>query len=363
MSVTKKNISVRLIAFYLPQYHPIPENDEWWGKGFTEWITVAQARPLYWGHYQPHIPADLGFYDLRLPEARNAQAELARQHGIEGFCYWHYWLGNGKQLLERPFEEVLISGEPDFPFCLAWANHSWKGVWFFGAKNRTLIEQTYPGIEDHRVHFAWLLRAFKDRRYIVVEGKPLLYIYKPLEIPDLHRITDLWRELAHQAGLKGLHLVAEGLPLDQLDKYGFDATSYSYHRSVEDVWPDNAYLRLLIKSIRRVLRQPAVYSYRRAMSFFLHHGPAYMNEYPSIVPNWDSTPRLGSEGVVLHNSSPELFRIHVRQAIDKVMHKPFDRRVLFIKSWNEWAEGNYLEPDLKYGKAYLEALLDEIMRK
>ena len=154
----------RLIAYYLPQYHPIPENDGWWGRGFTEWTNVAKARPLFRGHYQPHIPADLGFYDLRLPEVRQAQAELARQAGIEGFCYWHYWFA-GKRLLERPFNEVLASGKPDFPFCLAWANATWTGIWY-DAPDRILMEQTYPGQDDHKAHFNALLPAFLDERYI-----------------------------------------------------------------------------------------------------------------------------------------------------------------------------------------------------
>jgi len=163
--------NARAIAFHLPQYHPTPENDEWWGKGFTEWTNTTRAKPLYPGHYQPHLPADLGYYDLRLPEARHAQAELARAYGIEGFCYYHYWFG-GRRILERPVNEILASGEPDLPFCLCWANHSWSNIWQ-GVADRMLIEQTYPGMDDHRRHFEWLLAAFHDPRYIRVDGKPM----------------------------------------------------------------------------------------------------------------------------------------------------------------------------------------------
>lgn len=356
------NRCARLIAFYLPQFHPIPENDEWWGKGFTEWTTVAKAKPLFRGHYQPRIPADLGFYDLRLPETREAQAQLARDHGIEGFCYWHYWLGNGKQLLERPFEEVLTSGEPNYPFCLGWANHTWKGV-FFGAQGRTLIEQKYPGVEDHRSHFYFMLRAFSDDRYITVDGKPLIYVYKPYDIPDVKLVTDLWRELAHKAGLKGLHLVGERLPPNRSEEFGFDAASYSEHNSIEKVWPKSKFLRELLRLKRRALKRPAVFSYKKAMEFFLRPGLAEVNEYPCIVPNWDSTPRLGTDGVVLHNSTPELFCIHVSEALQKVSGKPNEHRILFIKSWNEWAEGNYLEPDLRYGRSYLQVIKDAVFGK
>ena len=197
----------RVIALYLPQYHPIPENDEWWGRGFTEWTNTAKAKPLFRGHYQPHVPADLGFYDLRLPETRAAQAQLAREYGIEGFCYYHYWFA-GRRILERPFDEVLASGQPDFPFCLNWANQTWSGIWH-GAPERVLIEQTYPGMDDHCRHFDALLPAFTDQRYVKVEGKPLFVIYHPWELPDSRRVLDLWRELAVKAGLAGLFLVGE----------------------------------------------------------------------------------------------------------------------------------------------------------
>src|SRR5208283_1156501 len=171
------SLPARLIALYLPQYHPIPENDEWWGKGFTEWTNVVKAKPSFRGHRQPHIPADLGFYDLRVPETRIAQAELALEYGIGGFCYWHYWFGEGKKLLEKPFEEVLKSGEPDFPFCLAWANESWTGVWH-GSPDKVLREQTYPGSNDDEAHFYYLLTAFRDSRYLKVDDRPIFYVYK-----------------------------------------------------------------------------------------------------------------------------------------------------------------------------------------
>lgn len=161
----------RIIALYLPQYHPFPENDEWWGKGFTEWTNVARARKLFPGHNQPHIPADLGFYDLRLPEVRMQQAELAKQAGIEGFCYYDYWFGNGKRLMERPITEVINSQKPNFPFCFAWANHSWyKKLWDpkQPGKDKLLIKQEYPGIKDYTEHFYTLLPAFKDNRYVKV---------------------------------------------------------------------------------------------------------------------------------------------------------------------------------------------------
>ncbi|MBR1455274.1 MAG: glycoside hydrolase family 99-like domain-containing protein, partial [Lachnospiraceae bacterium] len=190
----------RVIAFYLPQFHPTPENDKFWGKGFTEWTNVAKAKPLFKGHHQPHIPADLGFYDLRMPEVRDAQAKLARDAGIEGFCYWHYWFGNGKQFLQKIFDEVVESGKPDFPFCVGWANHSWNNKNWVNtptfSKDYYIAEQTYPGAEDNEKHFYSLLKAFKDPRYIKVDGKLLFYIFAPLKFPNVSAFISQWNELA-----------------------------------------------------------------------------------------------------------------------------------------------------------------------
>ena len=189
---------VRAIAFYLPQYHPTAENDQWWGTGFTDWTNVVRARPLFPGHYQPRLPADLGFYDLRLPEVREAQAELAREHGIYGFCYYHYWF-HGKRLLERPFNKVLASGEPDFPFCLCWANENWTRIWD-GLDEKVLIEQ------DDRRHMRWLAQAFRDRRYIRIGDKPLFLVYRAARMPDPLQTATIWREEARKMGIGDIYL-------------------------------------------------------------------------------------------------------------------------------------------------------------
>jgi hypothetical protein len=204
--VKSNDRSTRLIAFYLPQFHPVPENDAWWGKGFTEWTNVTKARPLFRGHYQPRLPADLGYYDLRVPEVREAQAELARNNGIEGFCYYHYWFA-GKRILERPFQEVVSSGKPDFPFCLCWANQTWTGIWH-GAPGRVLVEQTYPGAQDNREHFMAVCSAFLDSRYLQIDSRPIFVIYKPLEFLEVSRFIKQWQELAIEIGLPGLHFIA-----------------------------------------------------------------------------------------------------------------------------------------------------------
>jgi hypothetical protein len=379
----------RVIAFYLPQFHPTPENDEWWGKGFTEWTNVAKARPLYPGHDQPRVPRDLGFYDLRVPETRQAQADLAVEHGVEAFCYWHYWF-HGRRILERPFEEVLRSGRPELPFCLAWATQSWTGVWH-GAENRILLEQTYSD-KDHVDHFDYLLPAFRDERYLRVAGRPLFGVLCPRDLPDAKRTTDRWRELARKAGLPGLYLVALGNGEHAYDvaALGFDAFSNSNQTRIHWYVTSPGFRRELSRSERarraeslrydleegaRVAKYLArarvsaalgfprnVYSYRDAMRYFLAEEDVGVPNHPTLVPNWDHSPRSGAKSIILHGSTPELFRAHVRKALDLVRAVPAERRIVFIKSWNEWAEGNYMEPDLRHGDAYLRTLRDELRR-
>ena len=359
---TYKN-KARLIAFYLPQFHPIPENDEWWGKGFTEWTNTAKAKPLFEGHYQPHVPADLGFYDLRLAETRLAQAQMAREYGIEAFCYYHYWFG-GQRLLERPFNEVLESGQPDFPFCLCWANQTWTGIWH-GEPKRVLVEQTYPGMDDHRRHFEYLLPAFLDKRYLHVEGKPVFIVYSPDELPDSNRVTELWRNLAVQAGLPGLFLMAVHNSSDWDPKpAGFDAVIISR------LPPRRAYMKAWT-TWKNPLRKfkywnadrqhlPTIHQYKYAVEHVMTEPVSGIESYPCVIPNWDNTPRSGANGLVLNGSTPELFRAHLQKALQRVANLPIDRRFVFVKSWNEWAEGNHLEPDLCFGHRYLEVIRETL---
>ncbi len=354
---------VRVIALYLPQYHPIPENDLWWGKGFTEWTNVGKAKPLFRGHDQPKVPADLGYYDLRLPEARIAQARLAKQYGIEGFCYWHYWFGNGKQLLQRPFEEVLKTGEPDFPFCLAWANHSWKDKQFNkGGTNRTLIEQLYPGEDDYIKHFNYLLPAFKDHRYIRVDNKPVFMVYSPSELPSAKHFIELWQKLAKDNGLKGIHFVAHTYHVGEIEKQknlGFDGVNIV---RLFDVFKKDYSLskRIYMKTMRILFNRGRILDYGKAAECFSGEEDYQDFCYPTIIPNWDHSPRSGRSGHILIHSSAEKFRKHVAKTFDTIKGKPQDKQIVFLKSWNEWAEGNYIEPDLTHGLAYLEALKETI---
>lgn len=360
--------TVRAIAYYLPQFHPVPENDEWWGAGFTEWTNVARARPLYPGHYQPHIPGELGFYDLRVPETRVAQADLARTHGIEAFCYYHYWFGGGRRLLERPFDDVLRSGEPDFPFCLAWANQTWSGIWH-GAPDRVLVEQTYPGDDDHRRHFELLAPAFHDPRYVRVDGKPLFMVYRPQELPDAGHFCDLFRRLADDVGLPGLFLVGRSTGEFLPGAHGFDATVASQvtppfrNRLRREPNARRAPDWVVGAATRRSSRVPAVYSYRH----WYRHIPWLVDDagwaYPTVVPSWDNTPRSGRRGTVYHGATPELFAEQLQLAVDMVDGRDREHRIVFVQAWNEWAEGNCLEPDRRFGRGFLEmtrrVVLDE----
>ncbi|HRZ42512.1 MAG TPA: glycoside hydrolase family 99-like domain-containing protein [Bacteroidales bacterium] len=347
------NKKARLIAFYLPQFHPIPENDEWWGKGFTEWTNVTKAKPLFKKHIQPKLPADLGFYDLRIPEVRELQAQLAAKHGIEGFCYWHYWLGGGKRLLERPFQEVLESGKPDFPFCLGWANHSWQGKGWMGS-DACFIEQKYLGKEDAKLHFKFLLRAFEDKRYLRVNDNPLLVIYRPNEIPDGKNYLNYWRELAQFHGIGNLFIIGD-TPLYNNEQIGLDGVLYSGQRHLKNsVWEKPGLFDLIRgQKIKKVC-------YKEVIPHLIKPDGYQVGEYPVIIPNWDTTPRLNTDAMIFYDNNPELFREHVKQILDKVSSRSYSENIIFIRSWNEWAEGNYLEPDQEFGDAYLRVLKQEI---
>ncbi len=363
----------KIIAYYLPQFHPFKENDEWWGKGFTEWVNVAKARPLYRGHYQPKIPADLGFYDLRLPETRELQAEYAKRAGIDAFCYWHYWFGNGIQLMQRPLEEVVKSGKPDFPFCLAWANHSWyKKSWsrdneiFSLSKSATLVEQQYGGKNDYRMHFEQMLPAFQDHRYYRIHNKLVFVIYAPQDLPNPKEFMEYWQSLAQNAGLPGFYFIAHCYLtrlLPDIRKMGFDAINFSMHH---DIYPmqikSEGLLRKVVEGVRkRIHVKPNVMQYASAIKKM--DVPLWEEEkiYPTLLPNWDHTPRSGRFGRVFEDCTPILFEEHIRLTLERIKNKPMEDQVIFIKSWNEWGEGNYMEPDQKYGTGYIDALAKTLM--
>ena len=377
---SKGSPSARVIAFYLPQFHPIPENDAWWGPGFTEWTNVAKAKPLFRGHRQPRLPADLGFYDLRVPETRQKQADMARSAGVEAFCYWHYWWGNGRRIIERPFEEVRDSREPDFPFCLAWANQSWTGIWH-GAPKSILIEQTYPGPEDEVAHFRWAQKAFEDPRYLTVDGKPMFVIFSPHDLPSTVAFTDHWRELAAQAGYPGIFFVAiSNRYKPSVDIYGdsilkpFDAVTALVPQDYLDGpardtqrsdlrrrWKELNVGYKLRKLKPAVFNRPTRIRYADVVARALEDMPPGERFLPSVLPGWDNTPRSSHRGVVYEGETPALFRKYLEKAVGRVADYSPDHRIVFLKAWNEWAEGNYVEPDSVNGHAYLDVIRSVIL--
>ncbi|PSB59046.1 glycoside hydrolase family 99-like domain-containing protein [Chamaesiphon polymorphus] len=355
-----KPIDIKAIAFYLPQYHPIPENDRWWGKGFTEWTNVTKARPLFEGHYQPHQPADLGFYDLRLPEVRQAQADLATAYGIHGFCYYHYWF-TGKRLLERPFNDVLATTEPDFPFCLCWANENWTRRWD-GQDEDVLAEQVY-GDADDRQHIRYLAQAFQDPRYIRIDDKPLFLVYRANRIPNPLETAKTWREEARQLGIGEIFLArVESFYDEQNDpkSIGFDAAVEFQPDWSRLGWPLQRgrkwSLARTLKLAESAYAENTIYDYATIVEQMLAKPLSDYKRFPCVTPAWDnSARRKDGNATILHHSTPELYEKWLETVVQRELTNPNSDRVIFVNAWNEWAEGNHLEPCQKWGHAYLEA--------
>lgn len=351
----------RIIAINLPQYHPFKENDEWWGKGFTEWTNVTKAKPRYHGHYQPHLPTETGFYDLRLPEARQMQADMARQYGIYGFCYYHYWF-NGHQLMERPINDILESKKPDFPFMLCWANENWSRNWDGGYK-KILIEQNYNK-EDDIAHMDYLCEnVFLDSRYIRINGKPVFAVYKPFLFPNIKETIATWREVAKKYNFE-LYLIASNfgyISSKQATQWGFDALfdfqpinagnfrSYKYN-------PISVFKKKILHKIFPHL--PIYYSYKKYISYQIKRPLISESEkiYPCVSPGWDNSPRrVGQTFFAYKGNTPSLYYKWLKTTLKRFIPFSKDENLVFINAWNEWAEGNHLEPDIKWGKQFLEA--------
>ena len=376
-------MKIRPIAFYLPQYHPIPENNLWWGDGFTEWTNVVKAKPFFKGHYQPHVPGELGYYDLRLPEIRQRQADLARENGIYGFCYYHYWF-NGRRVLERPFQEVFESGKPDFPFMLCWANENWTRVWD-GDEKEILLKQEYD-LEDDRKHIQSLIPYFKDPRYIRIQNKPVFAVYKSSLLPFPARTIEIWREEAAKSGLDLYVCRVDSFGIEGAEymKPGFDAAiefqpfSKTLGNFRDEVLAPRLrrnianrailkYYHLFKKSERKDVLLKKLFSHLDYNEFvdFLISTYTYPKEYfrfPGVTPSWDNTARRGEMSFVFKNANPDKYREWLNFHYENF--KPDnDANLLFINAWNEWAEGNHLEPDKKWGNRYLEATREILLNK
>lgn len=362
----------RAIAFYLPQFHPIPENDVWWGKGFTEWTNVVAGTPRFKGHGQPHMPADLGFYDLRVPETRRQQADMARAAGIEAFCYYHYWF-QGKRLLNRPFDEVLASGMPDFPFCLCWANENWSRAWS-GRDHDVLMQQGYDDADD-AIHIAWLCDVFQDLRYLRVDGRPLFLIYMPEKLPDAPRLLAQWRSAAHTRIGVEPYFCAVRTGFSTLDAAGLRALGFD---GVVEFEPNRKHFPVsknatghAVSLLQRVL--PAkwygalrsnAWLGKRNLSTVVDYA-AYVDQrivrpalddttYPVVFPSWDNAVRRTS-ATIIENHDAAQYRRWLDDAVARVETREPDRRLVFLNAWNEWAEGCHLEPDRRHRHAFLDA--------
>lgn len=370
---------MKIIAFYLPQFHNIPENDEWWGDGFTEWTNVKKAKPIFEGHDQPRVPLNNNYYNLLDDDVKIWQAELAKKYGIYGFCYYHYWF-DGKLLLEKPMEQMLKNKKIDIPFCVCWANEPWTRAWV--GEKKTILPQRYGEKKEWKEHFEYLLPFFKDERYIKEEGKPLVVIYRPEIINVLNEMLDYWNELAVEAGFPGLKYAyqANGMDMESKEKrndsrFDYDIEfqpSYAFTKLNQNTLPllrkikrkvshfveehTGATLRFIgsgkIASLNRV-------DYDEAWKTILNTKPESEINVPGAFVDWDNTPRHGERGRVYMNYSPEKFKKYLSAQIKRakdVYHKD----MIFMYAWNEWAEGGYLEPDESRGYANLEAIRDAL---
>ena len=349
---------IRPIAIYLPQFHPIPENDRWWGKGFTEWTNVVRARPRFPGHYQPHLPADLGFYDLRLPEVLHQQTQLAQQYGIYGFCFYHYWF-KGKLLLERPLESVLRDKSLPMRFCICWANENWTRQWD-GMNHKVLIEQTYSSL-DHERHIDYLRPFLLDDRYIRVDGKPVILFYRKDLIPGLQHAVDRWRTYCRAIGVGDIYLVYVDKETELTDpiQQSFDA-SMEFQPNYKKI----AYTRrasLLARILHRFELRSSVYQQNRITDYGAYVAQAMATavhpykQYPGVSPMWDNSARRKQSATIFHTSTPQLYEQWLQHVVKTFTPFSPDENFVFINAWNEWAEGNHLEPCQRWGHAYLQA--------
>ena len=368
---------VKLLALYFPQFHAIPENDAWWGRGFTDWVNVRRAKPLFRGHYQPRVPLADRYYDQSLKPTLAWQISLAKEYGLHGFCHYHYWF-DGKQLLETPTNTVLESRDLDFPFCLAWANETWSRRWD-GRDHHILQEQTHrPDPALWQRHFDYLFRAWSDDRAIKVDGKPVFLVYRAHRIQQIGRMFDAWREAAHRRGLPGLYLISMKqyeFPVPEVLKH-FDATMQFqpfealYSPDFEGATQASRVLepfRMLPERAQDVLRAIR-YKFFSGLTFYDYdmvwkhmlkvEREAGIPAFPGAFVDWDNTARYVKRARIFRGASPERFAYWFRQLVEVTARRPAPEHFIFLNAWNEWAEGTYLEPDERHGHAYLEAVRD-----
>ncbi|ROR50659.1 glycoside hydrolase family 99-like domain-containing protein [Diaphorobacter sp. C33] len=346
MSVTKisdaSGNSVKLIAFYLTQFHPTPENDVWWGRGFTEWTNVTKAKPLFDGHYQPHLPTDLGFYDLRVRETRRDQIKMAKDHGIDGFCYHYYWF-SGKRILNRPLDDMLSDQESDMPFCLCWANENWTRRWD-AAEHEVLIAQKYLP-DDDTDFIKSLVPFFEDERYIRVDDKPILIVYRPQHLPDAGKTIEIWREFCRKNGVGEIFLCAALTHGNEnYADYGFDAgVEFPPHNMKSaNVNSEIAFYQPFVGNVM---------DYATVAQSYLSRTYDGGKVFKTIFPSWDNTARVNNRALLFLNGEPDNYEFWLSSTLD-LAAKQGDE-IVFVNAWNEWAEGCHLEPDREFGHGFL----------
>ena len=362
---------MKIIAFYLPQFYTIPENDEWWGEGFTEWENLKKSKPLFEGHYQPRIPQKDNYYNLLDDRVKEWQIKIAKENGIYGFCFYHYWF-NGHLLLEKPVEQFLDNKELDMPFCICWANEPWTKAWV-SKSDEVLIDQKYGDYEQWKKHFEYLAPFFADERYIKNDGKPLFVIYRPNQIECLNEMLDYWQQLADKIGLPGIDFVYQQIDLDL--KKNSDTSRFSYNIEFQPIYALEDLASVSIKIIERLLkridniffdlfkfklsdvymRKVRKYDYDKGWSAILKHKPIDEKCIPGVFVDWDNTPRRGEKGKVFVGANPEKFQNYLCKAIKRAKNV-YHKDLIFLTAWNEWSEASYLEPDERYGDAYLKAV-------
>ena len=365
---------MKIIAFYLPQYHAIPENDEWWGEGFTEWTNVKKAVPVLKGQVQPKVPFNKNYYCLLDDEIKLWQAKIAKEAGVYGFCYYHYWF-NGRLLLEKPAEQMLVNRSIEMPFCFSWANEPWSRSWKGDSKN-VIMEQDYGADKDWMEHFEYLLPFFNDDRYIKDNGKPVFIIYKPDIMPNCYEMMECWNKLAQKAGFPGIYF---GFQFPSAFRNENNETKFDFAIEFEPLYTRTAsqeflnistlkgkiclakkhparFLKICIDKIKnKCFKKPTIYNYSKECEKLINRKPYFRNSVPGMYTGWDKTPRNGSKAMIYTGSTPELFHTYLEKQIARAKNV-YDTEYLFITAWNEWGEGAYLEPDEQFEYGYLEAL-------
>lgn len=368
---------MKTIALFVPQYHSIPLNDQYWGEGFTEWVNVKNAKPLFEGHVQPKTPLNNNYYDLLDDEIKMWQMKLAKDYGIYGFCYYHYWF-NGEMLLEKPVEQILQNKAIDLPFCFCWANEPWTMEWV--GEKKTIMPQFYGEKKEWKDHFDYLLPFFRDDRYIKNNGKPLMVIYRAEVIECLNQMLDYWQELAVENGLPGLEFAYQHIGFDLIrnkddSRFTYDIEyepAYSYHDMFKE---QHKYLKAARRTLLNKLEKHFGIDLRRyGQGFFLksnklsyddtwenilNRKPVSKKSVPCAFVGWDNTPRYKEKGRIYVGATPEKFRKYFSRQVKRTK-EVYKKDMIFIFAWNEWGEGGYLEPDEENGYGYLEAVRDAL---